>query len=132
LDAVRNFIAEYPKYAVRALHKIALAVRRAVQGHTPHDTYEAMRSWGQVTRQSGGYSFGSEIPYMHVLELGLYPEVGEPHPGELLPRTVQTATGIYSTQAVEGWVRQIVEDPALMEIIVEDVLTQMKTTLSAL
>lgn len=130
IEAFEEFRRDFPDSVRKVLRTIASDVRLKVKGETPFDSFLAKESWGHVIGHEGGFSFKSEIPYydyMHILEYGLYPSVGKIHKGETRPRTVQTGTGIYSRQAVEGWIRKYVESDELLNGIAEKVIAKFKT-----
>lgn len=118
IQAFEKFSKEFPGAVKDVLEKVTKDIRLKVKGETPFDTFQAKESWGDVIAEDGGFSFSSDVPYMKILEYGLYPGVGKVRKGYTRTRTVQTGTGIYSRQAVEGWVRKYLGSSELVEDIV--------------
>ena len=126
LEAFEKFRREFPKNVKSIIGQVAKDLHLKVVGETPFDVGTAKESWGDVIEHGAGFSFGSDSPYMKVLEYGLYPGVGKVHKGDIRPRTVQTGTGIYSRQAIEGWVRKYTESDTLLNDIAEKVIAKFK------
>lgn len=129
IKAFEEFRRDFPDELNKVLRTVASDLRLKVKGETPFDSFTAKESWGNVIGHTGGFSFESEIPnydYLHVLEYGLYPGVGKPHKGDVRPRTVKTGTGIYSRQAIEGWVRKYTESDTVLNDIAEKVIAKFK------
>ena len=134
IEAFEKFRRDFPNEINKVLRTVASDLRKKVISGTPwdhrkRDAFVAKESWGNVIGHTGGFSFESEIPnydYMHVLEYGLYPGVGKPHKGDIRERTVKTGTGIYSRQAIEGWVRKYTESDDVLNTIAEKVIAKFK------
>jgi hypothetical protein len=126
IKAFEEFRRDFPNEIKKVIRTVASDLRLKVKGETPFDSSTAKESWGRVFGNEGGFSFKSEIPYMHVLEYGLYPGVGKIQKGYTRERTVKTGTGIYSRQAIEGWIRKYTESDELLNDIAEKVIAKFK------
>jgi hypothetical protein len=98
-----------PDAAKKVGHEIALILREKAIASTPVDTGLLKGSWGPVTAgQEEGYAFQNTTPYAYVPELGLYKGI------DTKRNPVRTAYGpdggIYSTQAIGGIVRPLIEE----------------------
>jgi len=129
IEAFEKFRQEFPDEFRKVIRTIISDIRLKVKGETPFDSFTAKESWGNVIGYTGGFSFESELPnydYMHILERGLYPNVGKIPKGDSRPRTVKTGTGIYSRQAIEGWVEKYLESNKLLNDIAEKVIDKFR------
>lgn len=97
-DAFTNAqISAIEKYAAQ---KVKVAVKIATPVSNRKTSGTAKRSWTPVKKTEGGYSFGSELPYMASLLAGGTPGK-KPWPSEGL-RTRIWRGKIYSTQSPGG------------------------------
>jgi len=87
------------------MQQITNEIRAKVIEVTPRDKGAAAGSWTPVAKEEGGYSFGSDLPYIRVLQYGS--EKGaKPWPSRG-PKTVEDRGRIYSSQAVGGFMQKI-------------------------
>jgi len=108
-----KFVKDFPHKIDEAIYKITDIVRTEVMKGTPVDEFTAVRSWGDVYKEGSGYAFETQLPYMHVLEYGLYPNVGDPK------KTVRVGEHVYSTQAVDGWINKALDEEELVRKVSE-------------
>ena len=96
LDKLPWLGPQVAEYMIRTLRDMAVH-RSAV------DTGRLKQSWTNVVQVADGtYSFYNTAPYSPILEFGLYKGVG--------PKTRAYGDGIYSTQALGGMVRPMMEN----------------------
>lgn len=90
-------------------HAVALELFTKIQQKTPVDTGEARRSW---TFQAipEGYVISTHVPYMPVLEYGLYMTLADDATGSMR-ETSKTIDG-FSKQAPKGFVRLSIKEVA--------------------
>jgi len=123
MERLRELVAGIPAAAQSALQDVAETLRRLALGRTPYATGELYRSWSSVTREEGGFSFSTDVPYAEVLERGLYPGVG--------PRTVEVEGGIFSRQAPGGILTPIVEDDEVIRKVVDLIVEVIEREVSS-
>lgn len=90
-------------------------------------------SW-TIERTGTSIEIGTPIDYAQILEEGLYPGIGKPRMGQMpggqgqvSPRTKYGPSGgIYSSRAVGGILRPILEDKGLMNQVSTLILEQMR------
>jgi hypothetical protein len=122
LDVIREALNSIEPAVLAALEDIGHTTRSLTLGRTPVGIRKGhagtlKRSWGRVEKTGGGFSFGNTAPYAHVLELGLYPNVG--------PRTVQVGDGVFSRQAPGGILGPLIEDPSVLQRIADLVANEI-------
>jgi hypothetical protein len=134
LKTFEEFRRDFPRKVKEIIGNVAADLREKVVGETPFDIRSkdthAKESWGDIIEHEAGFSFGSDLVYMPVLEYGRYPNVGEVHKGDIRTRTVKTGTGVYSRQAVEGWIRKYTESDEVLNAIAERVIKAFKEDLA--
>lgn len=97
---------------------VAKTIRSLVMGRTPVDTGDLKRSWSQLQKNDGGFSFSNEMPYANILEEGWENrKVG--------PRTVRQGNRIYSRQAPGGMAGPVMDDESLISRIAEKVIQEL-------
>lgn len=84
-------------------HSVALELYTKIIQKTPVDTGEARRSWS-FEKVPEGYRISTNVPYMPVLEYGLYPNPPKGGKGK-------TING-FSKQAPQGFVRISIKEVA--------------------
>lgn len=119
-----QFKTDFPKNVKFAVKQIVNDYRTIVQEETPWDTGHAKESWSPVMEEGSSFSFENPVGYIPDLEWGLYPKVGKPVPPRNIPRTVKTSDGIYSRQAVGGWIRKYVQSEEALERLTSAIIAQ--------
>jgi len=109
----------FPSAAVTEGMKAAsLTIKNRLKANTPvgigGTSGNLKRSWSDIKKVSGGFSFNNPVDYGPIVEEGLYPGKG--------PRT--TSRG-FSTQAPEGIMQPLVNDTKFVESIVTFVATKV-------
>jgi hypothetical protein len=116
-----------PDAMSRVMEDVAISLRNLVQGRTPvgekgvdPHREQLKRSWSEVQAGAEAYSFSfsTGVPYAVIIEEGKYKGVG--------PRTVATGEGIFSRQAPRGMLRPIMEDKALVQRILSQILESIR------
>lgn len=134
--------AIYSKSVDEAITSIGPQIKNLIQGRSPvgigttSGNFKA--GWSGLEKLSGGisyknvsggssfkrkhkYAWSNSVPYGIILEEGLYSRVAR-----VSPRTVRTSTGIYSTQAVEGVLKPLVEDTAFADFVLETIVKRIE------
>lgn len=78
-------------------------------------------SWSPVFKTGSSWSFTNSVPYANVVEEGLYPGIGTRRQP---PRTVASGGRIYSSQAIGGIVKPIIDGSAGAESSIKHALEQ--------
>ena len=115
-----NYINGAPERVRLATKEVASLMRRLVRGRTPYDTGHAKTSWGQIEEHRWGYSFENPVPYITVLEEGLYPRPG--------PRTYSHEGRVYSRQTDDppgGIIAPLIEDEQALNRIMDMVVARL-------
>jgi hypothetical protein len=130
LHKILHVLNKVPQALEIAAKDTAKTLLIAARGRTPVNKPgvktrgQAKRGWGKLSKDpAGGYSFRNKVPYIGILEEGLYEHEG--------PRTVEQPGGkIFSKQAEEGILAPLLSnDPyisALGETIVAILLREIK------
>lgn len=118
IPELERALQELPQMWDVAIEDFAETLRSLVLGRTPVFTTALKKSWSEVTREAGGFTFGTDLDYAEILEEGGYTRVG--------PRTVSVAGGIYSRQAPGGIIGPIVDDAALINRLAEEVVKEIE------
>lgn len=85
----------------------------------PYTPGTAKAGWVPEVRD-GSIVFSSDVPYIQVLEEGLYPGLG--------PRTEEFDGGIFSRQAVGGITRKLEQDPEFIQLIMDKIVSELEKT----
>jgi hypothetical protein len=124
-NARRLFEAENLPGLEVAIRDAAITLKNLVMGRSPvgiGPTSGTFKSgWGNVLPvQSGGISYAVENPvdYGIILEEGLYHQVG--------PRTMMHGGQIYSRQAVGGVMAPLIEDEAIVQRVLDQIVARIQ------
>lgn len=120
VEGIREVMAilrEMPEALDHGMEEAAKTMKGLAEGRTPVASGRAKRSWGQVQKHRGGYSFTNPVWYTEILEEGLYPAVG--------PRTVAHEGGIYSRQAPGGILGPLVENDEVLLRVAETIVDEI-------
>lgn len=129
VQQIRDALQNLPEAIDAAVEDVAKTMRELVLGRTPvgepgRDPHSGQlkRSWSDVRRSEGGFSFSTDLFYATTLEEGLYERVG--------PRTMAAASpgggsGIFSRQAPGGIIAPLLEDEGVLRRVAELVVEQI-------
>lgn len=132
MQAIRDALEQFPRAVDHAAEDVADRLRELIRGESPVKSGHLKRSWSGVQRESGGFSFSTDVPYSRTLEEGGYEHVG--------PRTAPAVTmegrpGIFSRQTINeqtgvgGLIGPFVSDERYLEPIMAMVVDQLKEIL---
>lgn len=95
------------------------------------------RSW-EAARAGTTITVGTNIPYAGILEVGGYPGIGKPRTGmmsggegQVSPRTTAEGGKIWSSRAVGGILKPLIDDKAFIDGIVARIIREMNKNLRA-
>lgn len=118
IEQVLSLLRNIPAAFEAGVEDVAKTMRSLAIGRTPRSQFtkpHAQDQWGQVERNSGGFSFSNPVDYMTILEEGLYP-------GAQSARTL----GGYSRQAPGGILKPLVEDDETLRKVAELIVEQLE------
>lgn len=132
LDAAKEVFGNTGNIIRFVAEETIKSMRFLIEGNTPlgdpktdPHSGQLKESWGQVENRGMSYSFTTRVPYASIVEEGLYPEEWI-HPGG---RLIKTSEGVFSTQAKSGMLQPLIDDPALVDQVVDLVVKKVSDIL---
>lgn len=118
VDQVMQILARLPQAIDAGVEDSAKTMRVLAQGRTAVDTGRAKRSWGQVEKNAGGFSFTNPVWYTTVLEEGGYYHESA--------KVIEIDGKFYSRQSPGGILWPLLEDDTVIRRVAETIVREIQ------